>query len=130
MEPWLERALVAAGRLDRDGVRREAQIRTCRRCRQWTLVGLSHDRVSVALTCDPADLDALGEARAILAGRWTCSIRGKHLNPRDQFHIRSKRPRPFVVAEHECGNKAVPTQGIVEIFLPPKRKPLPEKPPF
>jgi hypothetical protein len=113
----VRQALIDAGKLTEDGLGRAAQLRTCPRCRQWVVVGVDHHRCALTVTCDPVDLDPIGEAVAVLAGRNTYELWGKEIERRDAFKISGGQHQP-VIAAHQCGTTAYPTPSIIRLFVP------------
>lgn len=87
------------------GLIRTCRTRPCPTCRRPTLVGLDADRAAREVRTELANLDPAAEARALLAGRDTYSVRrvnGKYrLYYRDQWNISGENAE-YVVADHRC----------------------------
>lgn len=109
---WLRDHLIAGGHLTETGLTRRARIRVCA-CSARVLVGLDDDVCALESAVDPEPLNQLGEALALLEGRYTLSLRrdgrGFVLDRRHRFEIAAKpagtQPRTDVVREHRCGSR-------------------------
>jgi hypothetical protein len=95
---WLTRA--------RGDATRAARLRQCPRCRGAVLVGLDGDVAAGTARVDPAPLNSLGEAAALIDGRRTYTISGdkhrKQIDYRQDWHISEGTKGRHVVAEHKC----------------------------
>lgn len=115
MPDWLVRHLEATGRRTRDGLTRKARARYCRTCGHLTVAGLAGDIAAVTAHCDLTPLSPLGEALAVIADRYTCSLRragaGLELDLRDSFHMATPAGTgPYdVLAQHVCGAPPLPS---------------------
>jgi hypothetical protein len=117
---WLRRHLHDTGVMV-DGVTRSARIRTCRRCHQTVIKGLTEEPCSILATCDPTPLSNLGEALALTTGRHTYDLAYRagrlELDDRDCDHIEGSPPetpnswrrRADVLAEHRCHADPLPS---------------------
>jgi hypothetical protein len=108
---WLQRQLEEAGRWNTDGVGRGLSAGRCSHCQAQVIRGLDADVAGLPATCDPATVDNLGEALALLAGRWTYTVQhvaGRwQLSHRDQWRIRAGNPAT-VLASHQCHSPPLP----------------------
>lgn len=115
MEPWLQAMLVDKGVMSESGLTTTARIRLHPPCRIPTLAGLDGPRCALDTWCDLAELNALGEAEAHLAGRRTYWLHGRQLVPRDQWSIPAKPAgapgSPPVLVEHRC-HELIPSHWI------------------
>ena len=133
MPAWLQRHLENTGRLNADGIRRNAHARTCTRCGCTILTGLDANTCALAADADPTPISPLGEAVALLAGSRTydlvCTGQRTELNHRDRHNIAGPRRWP-VLASHRCGTQwpADPNPPIPLGMRHPQ--PTPEGPPF
>lgn len=98
------------------GVGRRVQARTCRTCHAPVLAGADGDVCGRVRQVDPDPLDKVGEALAVLTGRYTVALwrtRDRYeLEARDQWSIAGSPPpqaRFDVLAEHVCGAPPLPT---------------------
>lgn len=107
--------LVDTGRIGVDGTGRQAQLRRCPTCRAAVVVGLDAARCALRVVCDPARLDQVGEAVAVLSGRRTYELWGRELERRNAFKIRAGMRKP-VIAQHSCGITTIPDPEIIRIF--------------
>jgi hypothetical protein len=80
MPPWLRQALANAGKLDTDGVRRKARLRSCRRCGGRVVVGLDAEPAGLPVRADPTDLSPVAEVLALLQHRATYDLTGRTPN--------------------------------------------------
>lgn len=109
---WLRNKLLHDGILDPRGVGRPIQIRTCPDCRASIIRGLDDDRCALLATVDPQPLSPLGEALALIEGRYTVTLRHDRgrlvLDTRDSFHIKGSpagtRHGEDVLRMHRCGS--------------------------
>jgi hypothetical protein len=106
MPPWLRRFLAETGRLDTDGVRRKARLRSCRRCGGRVMVGLDAEPCGLPVRVDPTDLSPIAEVLALLQRRATYDLTGRApngpwLDYRAAEHIRVERRYP-VLPDHRC----------------------------
>lgn len=131
MPDWLRRQLEASGRLDPPGSgARAASFRRCPTCSMTVLHGLDDDVMGWAVMADLRRLSSIDEAIAILAGRWTGTVKRQRtsngyrlqLDDRDRWRTAGKpadRPGVLVLAEHRCG---APLGHHLERLLPTKGK--------
>ena len=90
----------------------------CRSCGVVVLAGLSSQQAGFSVQVDPQPLSPVGEAMALLVGRWTFALRmaGNHfrLTTRDQWQIKGSPAgsamyvRTDVVAQHACNAPQLP----------------------
>lgn len=87
------------------GLIRTCRTRPCPRCRAPILVGLDADTAALEVRTELANLSPAAEARALIAGRRTYSVRrvsGKYrLYYRDQWNISGEKAE-YIVADHRC----------------------------
>jgi len=108
------RAMLEVQGLMVDRMTRRVSARTCRECHAPILAAIAGDVCGIPAYVDPAPLSPLGEALAVLGGRYTCSLRpaprGLQLDLRDSYHITEAAGsgRYDVVAEHRCGAAPLP----------------------
>lgn len=104
MAPWLRSMLIDKGVMSESGLTRRAHVRTHRGCGLPTLSGICD--IGFDAWCDLAELTAIGEAEALLAGRRTYELyAGRSLYSRDRWTIHSRPAggaRHPVLAEHRC----------------------------
>ena len=112
---WLTAMLIDKGVLSESGLTRNAEIRTCRTCRQHCLAGIAITGLDTWL--EPQPLHTAGELQALLDCRKTYSLyAGKQLVPRDRHWIsnypagHAKRP---TFATHTCG-QPIPTTWTIK----------------
>lgn len=114
---WLRDHLIRTGAMTEKGVTRAVRSRHCR-CALVILTGLTDDRAcALEAIVDPRPLTALGEALALLEGRYTVTLRNQAgrfvLDDRNSFAIAGapagSRMRQDVHAEHRCGRPLPPT---------------------
>lgn len=91
---------------------RDAQPEPCPRCNQPTLVGPDDDTAALTIRADPNPLTPTGEARALLAGRATYTLRqyaGRTvLTRRDHWTIAAQpADRIHVIADHSCDSDSI-----------------------
>ena len=114
MAPWLRSMLIDKGVMSESGLTLRAHIRTHRGCGLPTLSGICD--IGFDAWCDLAELTAIGEAEALLAGRRTYELySGRSLYSRDRWTIHSRPAggeRHPVLAEHRCGEQ-VPAGWIL-----------------
>jgi hypothetical protein len=124
MPAWLRRVLVETGRLDTDGVRRKARLRSCRRCGGQVVVGLDAEPAGLPVRADTTDLSPLAEVLALLQRRATYDLTGRApngpwLDYRAAEHI-AHREYP-VLPDHRCRDGAVPLRidsAVLAAFHP------------
>ena len=99
-----------------NGIGRRVQARACRHCGARVLAGADGDTCGRVCYVDPDPLDKVGEALAVLTGRYTVALwsaRDRYeLTQRDRWSIAGSPPpqdRFDVLAEHRCGAPALPT---------------------
>lgn len=91
------------------GASDRARWQRCPDCRAWTLVGLDDHVAAITVRVDPGPLTIRDEARVLLAGRGTYTLRpvGHRLviRHRDRWQI-AGRPAgvDHVVAAHSCAD--------------------------
>jgi hypothetical protein len=115
LTPWLRQHLLETGALDPRLVGRKAQLRKCPTCRADILRGLDDDTCALLVVVDPTPLSPLGEALALVEGRYTVTFRRDRghlvLDLRDDFHIAGSpagtRAFEDVLRQHVC-NTAPP----------------------
>lgn len=71
---WLTRMLLDQGYMDAAGLTRKARLRTCPGCRRSALAGLDSRVAGLSTWCDLTELSPLGEAMALVDGRWTYEV--------------------------------------------------------
>lgn len=102
---------------------RAAHLRLCPRCHGAVLVGLDADVAAGLATVDPAPLNSLGEAHALLNGGRTYSVRTvgkrKEIDYRYAHNIDDGTAGKHVVAEHQC--EYTPPREHIQF---PEQKPL------
>jgi hypothetical protein len=109
------KAILEAKGVLTNGVGRAVQATACPRCHARTLTAYAGDIAQVLVKVDPEPLSPLGEALALLAGRYTCSLwragNRYELDLRDSFHIRTPAGsgKCDVHAEHRCGAPPLPS---------------------
>lgn len=132
MPDWLKRHLIDTGVLTESGLGRKAQLRRHKRCGIPTLLGLDNDICAFEATCDLGELDAAGEAMALIDGRRTyeLNLRGE-LRYRDHWAIRARPAggRVTVLAEHRCASP-IPAAWCVPAPQPAARQTDTEEIPF
>ena len=107
---WLLDHLIRAGHVTETGATRRARIRTCPSCHEPILIGLDADSCAIEAHVDPTPLTALGEALAVVEGRWTWALRREGtryvLDPRDHHDIAwapaATVARTDVLRAHRC----------------------------
>lgn len=135
---WLRDHLIRTGAMTEKGTTRRARYRHCR-CGLVILTGLTDPHTcAIEAHVDPHPLNPLGEALALLEGRYTVTARPEAgrfvLDDRDDLTI-AARPagttlRADVLAEHRCG-RPVPKGGRgPSSFHAAHAAPLPTDPPF
>jgi len=111
MPTWLVDKLIDDGVMDKARVTRTARPRTCPHCHRATLAAL--DEITTArVDLDPAPINAIGEAVAILSGRATYGIFYGEPTERDGREI-TYRPadiRP-IYATHRCHAPPLPPEA-------------------
>lgn len=132
MPDWLKRQLVATGVLTESGLGRKAQLRRHRPCGMPIMLGLDNDICAFEATCDLGELNATGEAMALLDSRRTyeLTLRGE-LRHRDHWAIRARPAgtRATVLAEHRCASP-IPAAWCVPAPQPAARQIDTEEIPF
>lgn len=119
-----------------NGVGRRVQARTCRTCHAKVLAGADGDTCGRVCHVDPDPVDKVGEALAVLTGRYTVAMwktrDGYQLEPRDQFAIRRSpagtSTRYDVLAEHVCN--AGPLPSAPSVYAQPATAATDGSPPF
>lgn len=111
-----------------NGIGRRVRATACPTCRQPTLTGLDADTAAFTATADPAPLDPLGEALAVLAGRTTYELHHAgsrlELERRDSFAMRTPAgAKTDVLAEHRCGAPPLPALPSRLARIAPKETP-------
>lgn len=101
---WLQRKRADEGQ-------RAATLRLCPRCKNPVIVGHDADRAARNVTCDPTPITELGEAFALMQGRFTYCFADnqgrKILWHRHEWNIRAPRRWP-VLTEHRCNSPMAP----------------------
>ena len=121
------RAMLEAQGLMVDRMTRRVSARTCRECHAPILAAIAGDVAGIPAYVDPVPLSPLGEALAVLCGRYTCSLRpaarGLRLDLRDSYHITEAAGsgRYDVVAQHRCGAAPLP-EALSKLPAPTPRK--------
>ena len=110
MPTWLADQLIADGVMDTARVTKTAKPRTCHQCGTSILAAID-DIVAHRINLDPAPINALGEAIAILTGRTTYGIFYGEPTQRDSAEItyRPANVRP-IYAAHHCHAPPLPPQ--------------------
>lgn len=139
---WLLDHLVQSGHVTESGLTRKARVRSCPgRCGQQLLSGLD-DPATCALEVrvDPVPLSPLGEALAVVEGRYTVALHREAgrlvLDPRSPYDI-AARPagtgdREDVMRQHRCGDPP-PTGALAAPSTHPEagpQTPVDDEPPF
>jgi hypothetical protein len=119
MPTWLRDHLIAEGHISEAGLTKKARLTRCR-CGAQTIAGIDADGVDVYLA--PIQINALGEAMALVDQRGTWEMRGHRLIRRHRFSIRARpagtdATRPTFAA-HRCG-AVIPNDWRAPIAPPP-----------
>lgn len=139
-QQWLVDHLIRTGHMTETGATRRARLRSCPRgCGAWVVFGLDGIVAAREARVDPTPLSALGEALALLEGRYTEALYreggGYALDPRQPIQIKSRpagaTPREDVLREHRCRSRELGDAEIAAtVFAVDPATATPTDPPF